>query len=100
MIRRPPRSTLFPYTTLFRSEEMLRAGPTQHADHRHVPGAERGDPVLEERVRRAELQRTWPEVQAHAKLPVARRPPAPRRPCAGRAARAPREARPAPRTGR
>src|SRR5262245_66642703 len=26
MIRRPPRSTLFPYTTLFRSEVRLRAG--------------------------------------------------------------------------
>src|SRR5438552_7575763 len=25
MIRRPPRSTLFPYTTLFRSETCLRA---------------------------------------------------------------------------
>src|SRR3712207_7223111 len=25
MIRRPPRSTLFPYTTLFRSHEELRA---------------------------------------------------------------------------
>src|SRR5256885_13193854 len=25
MIRRPPRSTLFPYTTLFRSDEVLRA---------------------------------------------------------------------------
>src|SRR5438067_9848401 len=25
MIRRPPRSTLFPYTTLFRSGEQLRA---------------------------------------------------------------------------
>src|SRR3712207_6871772 len=25
MIRRPPRSTLFPYTTLFRSDEELRA---------------------------------------------------------------------------
>src|SRR2546427_5555767 len=24
MIRRPPRSTLFPYTTLFRSSEMVR----------------------------------------------------------------------------
>src|SRR3712207_7950240 len=24
MIRRPPRSTLFPYTTLFRSDELLR----------------------------------------------------------------------------
>src|SRR5947199_7203439 len=28
MIRRPPRSTLFPYTTLFRSvEELVRQGP-------------------------------------------------------------------------
>src|SRR5437588_4685522 len=26
MIRRPPRSTLFPYTTLFRSEEPARSG--------------------------------------------------------------------------
>src|SRR2546430_8237296 len=26
MIRRPPRSTLFPYTTLFRSKTALRAG--------------------------------------------------------------------------
>src|SRR3712207_7644841 len=26
MIRRPPRSTLFPYTTLFRSTETLEAG--------------------------------------------------------------------------
>src|SRR3712207_8297574 len=26
MIRRPPRSTLFPYTTLFRSDEMAQAG--------------------------------------------------------------------------
>src|SRR3712207_7979389 len=24
MIRRPPRSTLFPYTTLFRSEDLIR----------------------------------------------------------------------------
>src|SRR5256886_17334343 len=29
MIRRPPRSTLFPYTTLFRS--LLRQGPRQPA---------------------------------------------------------------------
>src|SRR3712207_7031757 len=29
MIRRPPRSTLFPYTTLFRSE-MVEAGVVEH----------------------------------------------------------------------
>src|SRR2546429_5692176 len=27
MIRRPPRSTLFPYTTLFRSQAILQAAP-------------------------------------------------------------------------
>src|SRR2546427_6876512 len=32
MIRRPPRSTLFPYTTLFRSigVQLVRAPPLQH----------------------------------------------------------------------
>src|SRR3712207_8439434 len=30
MIRRPPKSTLFPYTTLFRSAEDLRAGLSQN----------------------------------------------------------------------
>src|SRR5256885_9690048 len=29
MIRRPPRSTLFPYTTLFRSSRFLRERPAQ-----------------------------------------------------------------------
>src|SRR2546430_12844280 len=28
MIRRPPRSTLFPYTTLFRSQPCFAPGPT------------------------------------------------------------------------
>src|SRR3712207_7192134 len=28
MIRRPPRSTLFPYTTLFRSQVLLGEGPS------------------------------------------------------------------------
>src|SRR5256885_8407148 len=50
MIRRPPRSTLFPYTTLFRSardvrEGLLSLGPFQRqrahrADHFVVGGAE------------------------------------------------------------
>src|SRR3712207_8839423 len=32
MIRRPPRSTLFPYTTLFRSRDLLRIGDVQRVD--------------------------------------------------------------------
>src|SRR2546425_5880955 len=31
MIRRPPRSTLFPYTTLFRSERQARAATIREA---------------------------------------------------------------------
>src|SRR2546430_9607307 len=33
MIRRPPRSTLFPYTTLFRSNKKLRYFVNLHAQH-------------------------------------------------------------------
>src|SRR3712207_7111711 len=36
MIRRPPRSTLFPYTTLFRSGVPRQAGRRQ--PHRHTGG--------------------------------------------------------------
>src|SRR3712207_7946258 len=32
MIRRPPRSTLFPYTTLFRSDHDLTLGPGEVAE--------------------------------------------------------------------
>src|SRR3712207_8874174 len=42
MIRRPPRSTLFPYTTLFRSVDP-RAHFAKRVDHRRstLPGGER-----------------------------------------------------------
>src|SRR3712207_6899614 len=38
MIRRPPRSTLFPYTTLFRSGRAVRAEGGGRAVHRARPG--------------------------------------------------------------
>src|SRR3712207_7968091 len=60
MIRRPPRSTLFPYTTLFRSH--LRR-PAEPGGHHHR--AERGRPVA---------------VRGHAER---RRTPATSRRCAG-----------------
>src|SRR5258708_36699969 len=50
MIRRPPRSTLFPYTTLFRSLELgqhgitanaIRAGVTDTPALRKIPGNEK-----------------------------------------------------------
>src|SRR3712207_7457753 len=40
MIRRPPRSTLFPYTTLFRSEVDRAVEFTQQARVGHVAGAD------------------------------------------------------------
>src|SRR5688572_32451434 len=40
MIRRPPRSTLFPYTTLFRSDESRTFG----FDTRQVHAGQRPDP--------------------------------------------------------
>src|SRR5688572_32085004 len=45
MIRRPPRSTLFPYTTLFRSVAEARIERMVHAevrDRHEVPLADRG----------------------------------------------------------
>src|SRR5260221_6131533 len=40
MIRRPPRSTLFPYTTLFRSRALGDAGPTVRRELVEVEGRE------------------------------------------------------------
>src|SRR2546427_3554465 len=41
MIRRPPRSTLFPYTTLFRSNLRVRRSRARRAHARGVPRARR-----------------------------------------------------------
>src|SRR5438034_4775409 len=44
MIRRPPRSTLFPYTTLFRSIDLVeRAGEPQVAVERKISGDPLGE---------------------------------------------------------
>src|SRR3712207_9481800 len=49
MIRRPPRSTLFPYTTLFRSQAIKNSGTRQTKAVKEVKGAGRialtGTPV-------------------------------------------------------
>ena len=37
MIRRPPRSTLFPYTTLFRSGRNPKTGEKVRVDAKRVP---------------------------------------------------------------
>src|SRR5256885_13217575 len=50
MIRRPPRSTLFPYTTLFRSVKKVHRGhPDETGDEtvfREIIGVERGRRLL------------------------------------------------------
>src|SRR3712207_7509916 len=62
MIRRPPRSTLFPYTTLFRSDALLPS---------RGEGAEAGDELrrrvrLRERVIRVQPTDRGPPGGAHA----------------------------------
>src|SRR2546426_6740500 len=60
MIRRPPRSTLFPYTTLFRSDQRAahleharaRGAPAEHVEHE--PEVEPGRPSHQERLGRSE----------------------------------------------
>src|SRR2546430_7667685 len=46
MIRRPPRSTLFPYTTLFRSPGRRRRVRRDHPAEAPVPGPPRVSPSL------------------------------------------------------
>src|SRR6266704_6826358 len=56
MIRRPPRSTLFPYTTLFRSREPVDGHRQQEVDGHardHEAGRLRRDRAGEERGRRS-----------------------------------------------
>src|SRR2546427_9067299 len=45
MIRRPPRSTLFPYTTLFRSEQPLDGVAFAGVQAERVEGLDRGTRV-------------------------------------------------------
>src|SRR5690242_20897108 len=53
MIRRPPRSTLFPYTTLFRSPRRLDASPRRHPPD---PSQARRSPPLRSEEHTSELQ--------------------------------------------
>src|SRR3712207_7504822 len=52
MIRRPPRSTLFPYTTLFRSFRERPGAEHMLNGHRHVENVALGDAVSALQVQR------------------------------------------------
>src|SRR5436305_10655520 len=54
MIRRPPRSTLFPYTTLFRSVRDRRGRPGRHSRVWRLAGRQQHDGRSEEHT--SELQ--------------------------------------------
>src|SRR2546427_6560606 len=50
MIRRPPRSTLFPYTTLFRSTDLLKTTTRLHQEGRAAAWQDRqGSPSAADR---------------------------------------------------
>src|SRR5438132_8888882 len=70
MIRRPPRSTLFPYTTLFRSEALRKAENVFHGGG--AEGVDRLGVVADRRQSRAVgLQRSeehTSELQSHSDL--------------------------------
>src|SRR5437016_7146032 len=63
MIRRPPRSTLFPYTTLFRSPAAAAAGPA--AGGPPGPGGRGGRGI---RARRARSEEHTSELQSLTNL--------------------------------
>src|SRR5260221_12498148 len=75
MIRRPPRSTLFPYTTLFRSTPMqggcerqiegFLARPIGHFEERHEPA---GPLDASARRRPARSEEHTSELQSHSDL--------------------------------
>src|SRR2546422_5530907 len=71
MIRRPPRSTLFPYTTLFRSVRAFLEAARPRPPHRL--GAVRrvdvrGDPRCREEVGRGRLEEHTAELQSRLHL--------------------------------
>src|SRR5688572_31437704 len=67
ILRRPPRSTLFPYTTLFRSRRTLRADDDVRGLH-----GRRGEHAVDQRERPGEAVHARPELLAERRLHPAR----------------------------
>src|SRR3712207_8198399 len=64
MIRRPPRSTLFPYTTLFRSVRFRqRARPPRHLSSIEPLPAQRAEPAT----RGVEVAWIWTALYTHSR---------------------------------
>src|SRR2546425_10425170 len=93
MIRRPPRSTLFPYTTLFRSDLgrqiAIRASDDAHVRVLDASGADRLDLASLERSQQLRLdrRRKLPHFVEHQRATVRlRKESAPRMGCTGECA--------------
>src|SRR5260221_7879530 len=73
MIRRPPRSTLFPYTTLFRSISRLTypycsaRGPSRSSAKRRISSA-RPRPAMRESLAIGRSEEHTSELQSHSDL--------------------------------
>src|SRR5256885_3225412 len=75
MIRRPPRSTLFPYTTLFRSrfsKRTARAGQASRRRHGQTEG--RSEPVLSLHCSRSQNRELGPAASGPKREKVFQRP--------------------------
>src|SRR5690242_21078054 len=71
MIRRPPSSTLFPYTTLFRSRHLLRAlrrGAVPGRHHLRAPGPCRHRPGARRDRAHPRSEEHTSELQSHVNL--------------------------------
>src|SRR5260221_9434481 len=64
MIRRPPRSTLFPYTTLFRSRTVAGAVPAASG----TPACRRDRTCLAESAQKFRSEEHTSELQSHSDL--------------------------------
>src|SRR3712207_7858447 len=73
MIRRPPRSTLFPYTTLFRSHLPQRAGPEHAGCAAGAPPRERQDRLRRQQPRGQYLDEQDPGGTDASEAPVDRK---------------------------
>src|SRR3712207_7401354 len=83
MIRRPPRSTLFPYTTLFRSlgggghasilgrGRRRRAAGSDDEGRRRAPGRSAGDPAVRRAAQSSEDRKSTRLNSSHANISYA-----------------------------
>src|SRR2546429_4944543 len=68
MIRRPPRSTLFPYTTLFRSIDLAHVLDAQRVLQRHIQAEAHGQLACGQAAQRQRSEEHTSELQSRLHL--------------------------------